>query len=310
MAAEAETETNGDSQQPQQQPKRSRFSSSLVPATVAPSQGLVGSAGAADKQAKAAALQQSIAACLAALKQKRDTGVAASTTTATTMSETIASTAPAPAPAKKRAKVYDVDFSVTKPSFKMEEQQDQEEKEEKPRRGIFNPYLSHSIAHQQVSTDAKTFSSEQQQQQQVEEGKEDEVLLDGRLAGGHTARRRVRYKPLTFIEPGTFVKIAERKREKAVLAAKSGFFSGRKEGTFVKSTGMVAESGLEIRDERVEDAVVYGSTVPGQGLQIVALKLCPEEDPSYVCPLAMEWWDVELLPIVKRERSLLLGRKN
>ena len=186
---------------------------------------------------------------------------------------------------KKRAKVYDVDYSQVKPTFQEEAAPLSNNNEKPPSKP--NPYLTR---HPHPSDDNK--------EGMVDEDEDDEVLLDGRLAGGRTAKRRSRFKPLTFIEPGTFEKIGERKRLKAALAEKSGFSSGRKEGTFVKGIGMVTTgvhdttSDLNLEDQSSS----------------LSLKLRVEEDPSYTyCPIAMEWWDAELLP--KEMRTELAAKE-
>ena len=160
----------------------------------------------------------------------------------------------------KKAKVFDLDLTQIKPTF---------QEPATPPKPKVNPYLAHGDDNDEA----------------------DEILLDSRLAGGHTAKRRVRSKPLKFVEPGTFIEIAERKRLKAALAAKSGFASGRKEGLYVKSAG-IAQGVVG------DDALIYGTTQAGQGLATEGL-LQPriDEDPSYtLVPIAMEWWDAELLP--------------
>lgn len=173
---------------------------------------------------------------------------------------------------KPRAKVYEIDFKSVKPTFQEEASQINNEKPpSKP-----NPYLTrhpHPPDEEEAGDDDDN----------------DEVLLDGRLAGGRTAKRRSRFKPLTFIEPGTFEKIGERKRLKAALAEKSGFSSGRKEGTFVKAIGMVTTG--------VHTTTGTSDIILEDQSSSLSLKLRIEEDPSYTyCPIAMEWWDAELLP--------------
>jgi hypothetical protein len=203
-----------------------------------------------DRLQKAASLQQSIAARLAMLKQQKQQQP------------------------KPRAKVYDLDFSVTKPTFQQSAvivTDDTKQIVSKP-----NPYL--------------TQKKDGANREETEEA-EEEYLLDGRLAGGRTEKRRVRFKPLTFIEPGTFEKIGERKRLKAALAEKSGFSTGRKEGSFVKAIGIAsAVAGEEKCTETTE------------GKKFHPLKLRIDEDPSYTnFPIAMEWWDAELLPPTMRK---------
>ena len=128
-----------------------------------------------DRLQKAASLQQSIAARLAMLKQQKQQQP------------------------KPRAKVYDLDFSVTKPTFQQPAVIISTDDTKKQTISKPNPYLPHP-------KDDTAVKDREEGEEEVEE----EVLLDGRLAGGRTEKRRVRFKPLTFIEPGTFEKLVKR----------------------------------------------------------------------------------------------------
>ena len=149
-----------------------------------------------------------------------------------------------PVPASKKAKVYDLDLTTIGPTFQAVKPEPQKPK--------VNPYLAHTKD-------------------------EAEEPLDDRI---QTAKVRKRHKEIKWIEPGTFVEIAERKREKAVNALQSGFVSGRKKGEFVQSNSL---------------AEVYGAggeTVRDNDNTLGLRGDCDNKK----MPLVMEWWDLELLP--------------
>lgn len=155
-----------------------------------------------DSKAKALALQESIRAKLEALKAK--TAIPPAPLVATTSSAT-AVKRPAPAssaggPTAKRAKHYELDLSVTGPTF----QQTSE-----PPKPKVNPYLAHTV--------------------KEEESTGNEEALDERV---QASKVRKRGKAIHFVEPGVFTEMAERKRQKAANAEQSGFLSGRKTGQY------------------------------------------------------------------------------
>ena len=123
--------------------------------------------------------------------------------------------------------------------------------------------------------------------------------IDARLeAAGHDAAdKRRRRRELRFIEPGTFVDIAERKRQRAANAESAGFASGRKTGQYFRSSTMgSSKSGdyygtTEVLDD-VEDKGVLAprAEIGGAALDSktsISIK---------AMPLVVEWWDMELLP--------------
>ena len=225
---------------------------------------------ALDAKKKALALQGSIRAKLAALKASKQGATSASSSSSTT---TAAASVPAKRPAdtaetaekaSKRAKHFDIDFTVTAPTF-------QKEKDEvaatlKPKKKV-NPYLSTTTA---AAADDQ-----------------EDADVDERLV--RASKPRARHKVMSFVEPGTFVEIAERKRQKAVNAAESGFVSGRKTGQYVAQSNM---------------AQVYGGGGGGaagameEKTSFTDPRLLPEraEHRYDHMPLVMEWWDTELLP--------------
>lgn len=164
---------------------------------------------AEDPKVKALALKESVAARLAALKAKKAEGASALTSVPASKPALLQSEDFQPVyPSSKKARNYELDMSVTGPTYK-------------PQVSIqtqiasVNPYLAH-----------------------LEEGdgdKQDDEM-DQRLV--RATKPRQRHKELHFIEPGTFIEIGERKRLKAVNALQSGFVSGRKTGTYVQSAGM------------------------------------------------------------------------
>jgi len=216
-----------------------------------------------DSKAKALALQASIKARLDALKAK--TGNAAGvkrplpTPSSTTAKPTVATSSTAATsdePSTKRAKHYELDMTVTGPTFR---------NKPAPPKPKSNPYLAHTLEKE----------DENNQEEGVNEA--EDSFVDERLT---FKKERRRHKELNFVEPGTFVEIAERKRLKAANAQQSGFVSGRKTGTYVQSSNM---------------ANIYGSTeVMEDDDRRVGTRA--EANEKTVMPLVVEWWDQELLP--------------
>ena len=218
-----------------------------------------------DGKTKALALQDSIRARLAALKGKT---AAATATTAT-------STA-APLPAKKRAKHYELDLTVTAPTF---------QETPLPPKPKVNPYLQHKEEPpEEESTTATTTTTATT------------IVMDDRL--GRANKERKRHKSLQFVTPGTFIEMAQRKRLKAANAEQSGFVSGRKTGQFVKATNMASVYGASsiLHDKDDDDD----------------LPPLFSEKKGMTTPLVMEWWDLELLPtklkkqVIQQEGKVLL----
>ena len=227
-----------------------------------------GSTPVLDSKAKALALQESVKARLAALKAKTAGSVATKVGAPSEVANASASAGlkrPPPEPVDaasqkktKRAKHYELDLSVTAPTFK--------DVNKKPAKKI-NPYLAHKEK-------AATTTSDEAQP----EPEEDEIL-DERLS--RSSKPRKRNKEIKFVEPGTFVEVAERKRLKAANAERSGFLSGRKAGTYVQSSNM---------------ANIYGAG--GMEAEEDDLLLAPRAEASEktAMPSVLEWWDVEFLP--------------
>eukprot|EP00536_Pseudo-nitzschia_multiseries_P011366 jgi/Psemu1/205580/e_gw1.382.57.1 len=233
------------------------------------------SSGPVDSKAKALALKASIAARLAALRSKTaaagTSSVAASRGIATGTalpnananvyanankrplpqpSAVASSATTANPPSTKRAKHYELDLTVTGPTFA----KSTEALIPKPPKPKANPYLAHRASNSNSSR-----------------------YVDARLeAAGHdehhSSRRR---RELRFVEPGTFVTIAERKRQRAANAVSAGFASGRKAGQYFRSATMGTGGGA-----------TKGSRWQQQ----------QQQQPLRAMPTVVEWWDVELLP--------------
>lgn len=288
-----------------------------------------------DPKAKAAALQQSISARLAALKAKKAQALSATNNTANnnTTNNNTATTLNGEPPSKK-AKVYDLDLSITGPTFRKPESS---ESQSVPK---LNPYLAHrqtpstttSTAATTTTTSTTTKTNDILAANSISKSittasdnnnnnnNESEFLLDQRLAGGNITKKR-RSKQLKFAEPGTFIQRAERRRAKVLNATQSGFVSGRKTGTFVKSTEMAHIS----HDGNGGDANYYGHTsahtMQESDFQTMATRVprvdCLHESKDgsskstagvvvIPTPLVMEWWDVEFLPYKLKKQVVKL----
>ena len=218
------------------------------------------------------ALKQSVAARLAAVKAAKAAAASSSSTQ--------------PPPLKK-AKHYELDLSITTPLAKTQPS--------KPVKKI-NPYLSHLEPSDQQSTSTE----------------EDASLIDNRLAGGAMGKdsQRTQRKEFKFVEPGSYIHKAERRRQKVHNAQQSGFMSGRKQGMFVKATGMGREEEEEpeggdesyygqSKEDQEKITLVDSSKVPRADCPVESVRGSTKESGGVVVipmPHVMEWWDLELLP--------------
>jgi len=302
-------------------------------------------------KAKAAALQTSISARLAALKAKKAQALSASIAPVSAHAHahglsTLANTGNFRVngePPSKKAKVYDLDLSVTAPTFRKvreEVSQSHTQSQVVPQKKI-NPYLAH-LEQPDYSSGATAIPTITAAAEGRGEGAnsnfiskfipgtaaveptsvKDEVLLDNRLAGGNIVKKR-RKRELKFVEPGTFIHRAERKRAKVENATKSGFVSGRKAGMFVKSTGMAGISSL-IHNSH-DDINYYGhntkatedfSTIAKRVPRVDAVNEADDGSSKSTggvvvipTPLVMEWWDVDFLPSKLKKEVVALERK-
>jgi len=204
--------------------------------------------------ARVSALQESIKARLAAAKAKQQHIVSGSGL----------SSLERPA---KRAKQFDLDMSVTAPTYKTKPTTatQAESGPPEPPPPPSNPYLAHTAPHPPL---------------QGEEDGDDAVDL--RLAS--RKQKSHKHRELKFVQPGKWQEIAERKREKAAQLEESGFLSGRKAGHSIQSTQM-----------GTEEATTYGPSL-GSGSTESILPPRWDAHTDTTMPLTLEWWDVELLP--------------
>lgn len=288
-----------------------------------------------DPKAKAAALQQSISARLAALKAKKAQAPSATNNnnTATANNTNYSTTTSNGEPPSKKAKVYDLDLSITGPTFRKPESS---ESQSVPK---LNPYLAHRQTQPTTTNTAATTTktndilaansiskSNATSNANDNNNNESEFLLDQRLAGGNIIKKR-RSKQLKFAEPGTFIQRAERRRAKVLNATQSGFVSGRKTGAFVKATEMAHISHDNDGNSNSGDGAsnYYGHTsahtMQESDFQTMATRVprvdCLHESKDgsskstagvvvIPTPLVMEWWDVEFLPYKLKKQVVKL----
>ena len=274
------------------------------------------------------ALAQNIAQRLAALKQKKLAalgGKSALTSIKGTADEndgkkrnisaTISSvnnvsknSEPSTAQSTKRAKVYDFDMTViSKPTSTFQKPK------VIPKR---NPYLAHRETNNVNSKD-----DEKNLKSNIADD-DNEIILDSRLAGGQIEKKRKRHKGLVFIEPGTYIELAEKKREKAINAIQSGFTSGRKVGLHHTSVGITSSAISDKQGYYGHAGSTSASHNEDNDGSLPTRADCFPDDgngaylsnagsvvPSSTIPLIMEWWDLELLPSkLKKEVALKEGQ--
>ena len=289
--------------------RRSRFAD--APPTAA-SPAAAAAAGGAKAKAKAAALQLSISERLAALKarkkQQPPQPVATSTSTSTSTTDAPPDAAAAARPTK-RARVYEIDLADTSTIYSGSVRAGAREGAggraatgPAGRRkgtgagggGGDNPYLAHVSQMQGEALSPAPAAA----RSSPDEGE----LLDGRLAGRSTGRTRRR--ALKFVEPGTYVALAERRRERASNAEQAGFVSGRKEGTSVRGVGFGVDLGVHLGVGGDSGGDHYGGGGAEGPLSLATLPpRIDGPDPADeavrrddVVPAILEWWDLELLP--------------
>lgn len=232
-----------------------------------------------DPKANILAMQESIRARLAAAKAMQQQ-------TATTAAQ-ITLKRPLPRdealkPVIKRAKVYELDLSVTAPMFQEDSAVSTTTKvaafSKAPaatsgNRKPANPYLAHK----------------------PDEEEHDEAI-DDRLQ--RASKPRKRHKDITFVEPGKWQEIAALKRERELKAVASGYTSGRKAGHTIQAP--------TLSDIYTGSCAAAAEDDDG----------APRADANYdtKMPVAMEWWDMELLPsklkkLVAAEESKVLTKQ-
>ncbi|KAG7365982.1 pre-mRNA processing factor 3 PRP3 [Nitzschia inconspicua] len=298
----------------------------------------VAPSGPLDSKAKALALKASVAARLAALKAKTGgsgippmANVASSSSSslkrppplASTHDNNIATTTATSRPVK-RAKIYDLDMTVTGPTFRSATTG--------PPKPKINPYLAHrqqpqqqqkpptkdetqrtgiqpvgSISHSALLVKASTTDNINTNQGT----EEDNDFVDARLEHATSSKSRRQRRELSFVEPGTFVEIAERKRQRALNAESAGFVSGRKAGQFVQSASIMTQNYYGTTD--ILDAVTDLGLLPPRpeagddSKTTTGSSSSASKHPSM--PLVVEWWDMELLPSkLKKQVANLEGK--
>ena len=294
-----------------------------------------------DAAARKAALQASIQARLAALKARTApvaAPIAPSTVSSTQITEAREKKRPAPSATttsssepKKRARVFELDLNDTTSTRLLEKQQRVEQLKSAATQEKANPYLAHVID-KEVKDDKKPKGKQSKKDKNKDNAKpsnveDQELLLDSRLAGGQIAKNRLKSRPISFVTPGTYIALGEKKRQQAIRAQESGYVSGRKDGRVITSVGMggvaaadggglygsgeagkVADDSLPGRMDapelEVEDYLLGGrkyrhskelsemTEVQKQEAAVVASIAAAEN----AMPYAMEWWDAELLP--------------
>ena len=282
-----------------------------------------------DPAARKAALQASIQARLAALKAR----TAPAAPAATPRAAAVTSTAPpssisndkkrpaesAAAEPKKRARVFELDLNDTASARLLEKQRREEELKSRPKEKI-NPYLAHVVDTTQ-NQKSKSKAAINKDSKSKEADKPEDELLDTRLAGGQIAKPRLASRPITFVTPGTYVALAEKKRRRAALAEESGYLSGRKDGRVIESVGMggavagiygATEAGkadhlpgrIDAPELEVEDYLMGGRNYRHTE-ELNEMTDRQKEEAAVVAsiaagensmPYAVEWWDAELLP--------------
>eukprot|EP00984_Skeletonema_dohrnii_P010785 scaffold4233_cov142-Skeletonema_dohrnii-CCMP3373.AAC.28 len=300
---------------------------------------------AADPRARAAALQASIQARLAALKA-RTPGASTALPPAALAALFPSSSSAAQSQTKKRslesendnkssstttkkARVYELDMSITAPTRILEKAAAAAVPTNRPK---INPYLAHTVnddgSNQKLtavkSNSATTTDTATDIQKQSTSTTTSTEIFDPRLANGQISKQRQRHRPINFITPGTYIAIGEKKREMAARAEESGYISGRKVGNVLKSVGMasVAVDGAtggsyygsgeagKLLEERLPSRVdapeldieeyTKKSLLSKKDVEIASDKDLPVMDAlkaaESTMPYAMEWWDAELLP--------------
>ena len=235
---------------------------------------------------RVSALQESIKARLAAAKakqqqQQQTAGGLTATASAATSSSTIEPEQPRPV---KRAKHYELDLSVTGPTFQAAAAA------AKPAKKV-NPYLAHlsSQDNEQESAVSSTAAAAAAEKQQQED--DNDTMI-------RASKPRPRHKEIHFVEPGHWQEVAEKKREKAAQAAAAGYVSGRKAGHTIHAAGIGATSSSSdmIYGRSASDMLLLQDDDNDYDYAVVALPPRADAHVDTKMPLCMEWWDMELLP--------------
>jgi U4/U6 small nuclear ribonucleoprotein PRP3 len=214
------------------------------------------------------------------------------------------------APPAKRAKVFELDMSVTGPTFRpttayagvsksttISGDRNSSNKLKPPPAAAAapsNPYLAHTQSATSSHTSKKNKKDKITQSVSADapsvEVVQDEVLDDRIPRAG---KSRSRHKEFAFIEPGTFVEKGDRYRLK--LEQAQVFLSGRKQGHSLNTGveedyyGPKQESTTAVSEDNVPPLYDVPATNGGKS------RGSTSKNANYM-PLVMEWWDMELLP--------------
>ena len=233
----------------------------------------------------------------AGLKRTLDLGASAATTPTTGRSDN----------QFKRAKRFDVDFTVvTGPpkSISTSAVTTTDVARKAPSKKV-NPYLAHTIrspAQQQPNESSGAAAAallegappkDTHEDEDVAGGDNEDDVVDARLI--RTSKPRSRHRQLTFVEPGHWQQVADKKREQAAKAEAAGFVSGRKLGHTITSVTMADVYGPTISIAESGGTALHHDDDPVAHPRADAV---PEPD---AMPLVMEWWDMALLPLNLRK---------
>lgn len=174
----------------------------------------------------------------------------------------------AAAPTAKKAKMYEFDMAKTNGPPKTV-------------LSTSSPSLATAAAivpKEPAKKPSNPYLAHQKEEEEVEEEADD--TIDPSLVGAE-GKQRKRHKELTFVEPGKYQELAELKREREARAAAAGFLSGRKQGHTLTAVSIST------------DVLDTDSSVD-----------VPRADahPETKMPVAIEWWDTDLLPPHVREQ--------
>jgi len=248
-----------------------------------------------DPKSRAAALQASIQARLAALKARTSAGVSKPPPTTkqlpppppqvntiqkrpldtTSSSQSTTTNNDTQQPQSKRAKVFELDLSSTTSTRLLEKQQHEEQLRIESTKAKINPYLAHTITTtqpvvQQKPKDKKSIVAAAKAKGALPKSQpeEEEVILDTRLS--NPSKNRLKSRPINFVTPGTYIALGEKKRAQAELAKQSGFISGRKVGNVVKSVGMGYGASGDNNEGGMNNTNYYGQSEAGTTNQTIA----------------------------------------
>jgi U4/U6 small nuclear ribonucleoprotein PRP3 len=265
--------------EPQPRPKRKRWGEKLPASGNAVAQEAAPEpASIVDPKAKILAMQESIRARLAAAKAQQTSSN--NSTLSSLLKRPAPNDVPPSAPAKKRAKVYELDLSVTAPTYSS----DKAGVKEAPKTVSSAPKTVSRVQPTEAPPPVNPYllySAENAADLEPSQEEED-TAIDPRLA--RTAKVRQRHKEFRFIEPGKYQEIAATKREKELNALASGFMSGRKTGHSIVAPTLAS----------LDTYTGASTSVADDDDLLLPRPDCDDSGPTM--PVAMEWWDIELLP--------------